>query len=82
MNDIGNMIKELAKATIEQNKPVAVVIGKVNEEFKIETEQKLVLSKNMLIIPRRINYDALEVNDNLILLRCDGGQRYLILDEL
>ncbi len=82
MNDIGNMIKELAKATIEQNKPVAVVIGKVNAEFKIETEQKLVLSKNMLIIPRRINYDALEVNDNLILLRCDGGQRYLILDEL
>lgn len=82
MNDIGNMIKELAKTTIEQNKPVAVVIGKVNKEFKIETEQKLVLSKNMLIIPRRINYDALEVNDNLILLRCDGGQRYLILDEL
>ena len=79
MNEIGNIIKKIAKATIEQDKPVSVVIGKVNESFEIETEQKLVIPKNML---KRINYDSLEANDNLILLRCDGGQRYLIIDTL
>ena len=73
-------IYDLDKVKEDTNSIVHAILN--NEEFKIETEQKLVLSKNMLIIPRRINYDALEVNDNLILLRCDGGQRYLILDEL
>lgn len=82
MNEIGNIIKKIAKATIEQDKPVSVVIGKVNESFEVETEQKLVIPKNMLIVPKRINYDSLEANDNLILLRCDGGQRYLIIDTL
>ena len=33
MNEIGNIIKKIAKATIEQDKPVSVVIGKVNESF-------------------------------------------------
>lgn len=82
MNDIGNMIKELAKATIEQDKPVAVVSGRINRYFEIETEQKLIIPKNMLIIPKRINYDNFEIGDTLIMLRCDGGQRYLIIDEI
>lgn len=82
MNEIGNIIKELAKSAVEQDKPVAVVMGKVieNNSLKIETEQKMIIPEDMLIVPKRISVSSLEIDDNVILIRCDGGQRYLVMD--
>ena len=82
MNDIADLIKTIAKTAVEQDKPASVVTGKVisKNNFKIETEQKLIINEDFIIFPKRFyNYDW-EENDNVVLIRCDGGQRYLLVD--
>lgn len=82
MNDIPALIKGIAKAAIEQEKPVAVVTGRIidNVNFKIETEQKMILNKDFIIFPQRYANKSWKENDSVILLRCDGGQKYLLMD--
>lgn len=82
MNDIGEIIKLLAKYSVEQDKPVAVVAGRVvNDNYlSIETEQKLVVNEDFLIVPKRLKNHPWEIDERVIMLRCDGGQRYLVLD--
>lgn len=82
MNDIPDLIKTIAKAAVEQDKPAAVVTGKVVavKKLKIETEQKLIIDEDFIIFPKRLyNYDW-EKDENVVLIRCDGGQRYLLID--
>ncbi len=84
MNDIGDIIKLLAKEAIEGDKPVSVVTGEVidDEEFVVRTEQKLQLSEDFFIITQRFEHQLWKKGDKLLLLRCDGGQKYVILDIL
>lgn len=84
MNDIGDIVKMLAKEAIEGDKPVSVVTGKVTDidKLTIETEQKLRLTEEFLIITSRFYGASFKLDDKLLLLRCDGGQKYVILDML
>ena len=52
MNDIGDIVKMLARETVEETKPVSVVTGEVieDDELVVETEQKLQLTRSFLII--------------------------------
>ena len=82
MSEIPSLIKGLAMAAIEQEKPVSVIIGTVTDVsgLRVETEQKLVIEEDFIIFPKRFyNYEWVK-GEGIILLRCDGGQRYLILD--
>lgn len=82
MNDIPDLIKTIAKAAIEQEKPAAVVTGRVvaTGRLKIETEQKLVIDEEFIIFPKRLYNYKWEKDENVVLIRCDGGQRYLLID--
>ncbi len=84
MNDISDIIKLLAKEAIEGDKPVSVVTGKVTDpkRLTIETEQKLQLTEDFIIMTTRFYGASYEQDERLLLLRCDGGQRYVILDRL
>ncbi len=84
MNDIGDIIKMLAKEAVEGDKPVSVVTGEVidDEELIVETEQKLQLTESFFIISQRFENHVWNKGDKLLLIRCDGGQKYVILDIL
>ncbi len=84
MNDISDIIKMLAKEAVEGDKPVSVVTGRVTDTDKltIETEQKLLLTEEFLIITSRFYPAVFKLDTKLLLLRCDGGQKYVILDTI
>lgn len=82
MNEIPDLIKAIAKSAIEQDKPATVVTGRVSNinKLKIETEQKLIIEEDFIIFPKRLYNYNWEKDDNVVLIRCDGGQRYLLID--
>lgn len=82
MNEIADLIKGIARCAVEQEKPAAVVTGRVKAtgKLEIETEQKLVINEDFIIFPKRLYNYSWAVDENVVLIRCDGGQRYLLVD--
>ena len=90
MSDLCNAVKILAQEAINSQKPLEAVFGKVINEspLKIETEQRLILTKDFITVAehlreRTINVhidDSLKKEDTVIMLRQQGGQRYIVLD--
>ncbi len=66
----------------EASSPVNIVFGAVVSvaPLKIKLEQKLTLEKANLILTQSI--PALSVNDKVVLIRMQGGQKYLIIDRV
>ncbi len=64
---------------VEASNPVAVCTGKVASAspLKIKTGQKLTLSEKHVIKCRETG--KLEEDDNVVLLRQQGGQKYIIV---
>lgn len=81
MSDFGELIKELAVNAVEAEKPVEVVFGIVEgtDPLKISLEQKLVLDRNFIDVLSCASY---KIKDKVVLLRCAGGQKYVLLDSL
>lgn len=68
-------LKKLVKQTIQSLVPMKIMHGEVQGE-RIQVEQRLVLERSMLIIPHGM---TIQSGDRLILLRDEGGQRYLVV---
>jgi hypothetical protein len=90
-------IKRAAKDAIEASNLVAVMLGTVTKTSPLEVnvDQRFTLDADFLIVPEtltpyEVNIDGveyiirrgLEAGDGVILLRMQGGQRYLILDRV
>ncbi|RXZ77242.1 DUF2577 domain-containing protein [Paenibacillaceae bacterium] len=88
-------IKEISQGTNQAGNPVAVMFGTVSKVNPLEVivEQRLALPRDFLIVPEtlteyklligEIEYTirrGLEVGDQVILARVQGGQDYVILD--
>ncbi len=84
MNNIGEIIKELAIEAVEQQKPVAAVIGRIKEEHRliVETEQKMIIDEEFMIVPERYKNTDWREGERVALLRCDGGQMFILLDKV
>lgn len=79
MSDFGELIKELAVNAVEAEKPTEVVIGTVedDEPIKIRLEQKLVIGKEFVeVCAGAVFYKGSRV----VLIRCNGGQKYVLID--
>lgn len=103
------MMKQSALNAVDAAKPVTILFGRVVETapLSIQTEQKLTLSGEQLILSRavtdyeckaHINWEipdgtlsgervlkvkqALQVGDTVLLLRMQGGQRFVVLDRV
>lgn len=76
-------IKKTAVEAVEATKPVAVCFGKVESisPLKINVEQKMTLSKAQLVLTETAQ-DGLAAGDEVILLRQQGGQKYIVLDRI
>ena len=81
MNDLGELIKELALKAVEAEKPVEVVTGIITSKkpLIVNLEQKLRLSQDFIMVLKGANF---EVGDRVALIRCGGGQKYLLIDAI
>lgn len=78
------LIKQTALEAMKAEKPVNVCFGKVISvsPLKILVEQKLTLSKAQLVQSKTVADYGLAVGDEVILIRQQGGQKYVITDKI
>lgn len=81
--DLLNSIKQAAMDAVEASKPVAAVFGKVTSvsPIVIQVEQKLTLGEKQLILTRTASQSLVQ-GEHALLLRMQGGQKYIVLDRL
>ncbi|KMY49240.1 DUF2577 domain-containing protein [Peribacillus loiseleuriae] len=85
MPNLVDLIKKIALNVVEDSKPVAVVFGEVvsASPLKVNIEQKLTLEDAHLILPARIKEgQPLKEGENVILLRQQKGQLFVVLDRM
>lgn len=89
-------IKSAALKAVEASNPVNVLFGKVNSvsPLEIEIHQKLILTKEFLVLTERVTKyevniplntlirNGLKKGDRVVLLREQGGQRFIVLDKV
>jgi len=91
------IIKKSAVEAVEASNPVSAVYATVTSinPLKIVTEQKLPLSKEQLVLTRNVTdykitldntehtiKNALKVNEKVVLIREQGGQKYIVWDRV
>ena len=87
-------IKTAALDAVNAEKPTSVLFGKVISvsPLKISIDQKMTLEHPQLILTRNVTdykinddvavYNALKANDGVVLIRVQGGQKFLVVDRL
>ncbi|MBP5781522.1 MAG: DUF2577 domain-containing protein [Clostridia bacterium] len=89
------MIKQAAVEAVAAQKPFSFAVGQVASisPLEIKLNQKITLPASKLMLTSAVKtygtnnnpYTkdlSLRVGETVILLRCDGGQRYIVLDRL
>lgn len=77
-------MKTIAIEAIEAKKPVILQFGTVlsSSPLQVQIDQKLILSKMQLVATDTVITNGLSENDSVVLIRMQGGQKYLILDKI
>ena len=82
MTKLTALIKKIAVDAIHASKPTTICFGDVTSvsPLRIRINQLLELSPATLIMTSIVK-DKLSVGDEVILIRQQGGQKYLVLDK-
>ena len=77
-------IKQAAIDAVESLKPVAVLPATVTstEPLEFSVEQRMTLTKEFLILTETARKISFSVGDSVLLLRVQGGQKFVILDRM
>lgn len=77
------IIKKSAVEAVEASNPVIIVFGKITSSspLKVNIEQKLTLGPEQLLLTDAIK-NNINTGDNVILIRQQGGQKYIVLDKV
>lgn len=83
MPDLFTAMKQIAKDVFDTLQPADWCYGKVIslDPFRVQIDQKLVLTKEFFIVKNGVSASSFKVGDVLILFRNEGGQKYLIFDK-
>lgn len=75
-----NLMKEAGTEAVQSGSPCAVMFGKVidSKPLKIKVEQRLILGVKQLI--KTENSKKIKKDDSVLLLRMQGGQKFIVLD--
>ena len=79
------VMKQTAKDTEHALCPVQVCFGTVTNgsPLRVQIDQKLTLGASQLVLTRTVaEYNALKAGDEIILLRQQGGQKYIVIDRV
>lgn len=88
MSDFVQLVKQCAVEAVNAQKPLELVLGRVTQQEDIQEEIPLQITlQQKAVIERDFLFDTsstygLKKDEILILLRQQGGQRYLLLDKL
>ncbi|MFD0959798.1 DUF2577 domain-containing protein [Paenibacillus chungangensis] len=84
MSTILNLIKQAGLGAVEAGNPVQLLFGEVVSAapFRVQVDQRFTLPPEFLIMPESLSLRGLQQGDKLILLRMQGGQRYLLVDKV
>lgn len=76
------LLKRIALEAVEASKPTVVLFGTVQSvsPLSIYLEQKRTITKNFLIITDKAK--NLAVGDGVVMVRMQGGQKYIIIDKV
>lgn len=82
-NDFLEVVKRIAIGAVRAAKPVEVMIGKVKavEPLAVSVEGALTLKGDFLVKTEKGCTD-LGKGDGVVLLRVQGGQKYVVLDKV
>ncbi|GIP18382.1 hypothetical protein J40TS1_40240 [Paenibacillus montaniterrae] len=95
MADLLNLVKQAAVDAVKASNPVALMTGTVIKDspLEVKVDQRFTLTAAFLILPQSMQRkeiiidgtvyvisDGVQVNDNVLLLRVQGGQKYILLD--
>lgn len=81
MHELIKIIKKVSLEAVEAAKPVNIIIGRIQkaEPLRVRIHQKLTLEKEFLVIPRHLAEEGFQKGEGVILLREQGGQRFVII---
>lgn len=82
-NNLLQVIKKIAKDEREASRPCDFVLGTVADDspLKIKISQKLVIGKEFFYLTETADSANLKTGDTVVMIRRDGGQKYLIIDK-
>ena len=90
-------IKKAGISAVEAGSPVAVLYGKVSQvnPLEVSVDQRLLLPEDFLIVTERVTPYAITIGgveypvraglaagDTVVLVRVQGGDRFLVLDKV
>lgn len=86
MISIANLVQLIKKAAIEAveaSKPSDLIFGKIvsTNPLKVYIDQKLTLSDEFVFATYAYN-QIMQANDSVVMIRAQGGQKYLIIDRV
>ena len=83
MPNLMESMRQIAANERQASLPVTICFGKVLSlsPFQVQVDQKLVLTKEFLIVKAGVSASSFKMGDILILFRNEGGQKYLIFDK-
>lgn len=81
MDELIQAIKQIAVEAVQSQKPNEVVFGTVSSinPLKITIDQKITVSGDFLIVMKQFQGSYFELNNKVVMLQCNRGQKYLIL---
>lgn len=76
------LVKKCAMDAFKASKPCDFITGVVasKKPLKVKLSQNTIIPEEFLIYTKTIEENPLKKGENVILLRKQGGQKYLILD--
>lgn len=87
MANLLQLIKQAAKDAVEASNPVQVHFGTVlsEEPLEVQVDQRFILPAAALVVPESLGrYEGrgLTAGDRVLLIRVQGGEKYVILDRV
>lgn len=84
MNNLVELIKKAALDAFENKKPTEIKYGVVENisPVNIRINQKILLTKNHLIETETFRNKEIHIGDKVILIRVQGGQKFVVLDRM
>lgn len=83
-SNLVQVLKQVSKEEREASKPCDITMGIVYsvEPLKVKISQKLLLTDEFLI--KTTYFDSLDIliGDNVVMIRAQGGQKFLLLDKV
>ena len=82
INQLVKLIKRAAVEAVQARSPMGVEYGLVTSisPLGIPVDQTKIMTAAQLILTNAVMDYALQKGEKVILLRCDGGQQYIVLD--